>query len=165
MPVKFRLALGRRDKGFLLKTVLGSKLEGMVKRRIAVFCRANRSESHPDCDTTWHDHVMQGHAETQMTDELKQLRISMNNFTDLLRNSQPVGPCVRKMAADRPVVFCAAHIWPLITLGLFALFLFPEKRRPQGSGPTALQHVQARLQHHCKCHTMLARSLEGGLRW
>lgn len=52
VPVKFRLALGRRDKGFLLKTVLGSELEGMVKRRIAVFCRANRSESHPDCDTT-----------------------------------------------------------------------------------------------------------------
>lgn len=102
--------------------------------------------------------------QTHTIDELKQLRISMSNFTDLLCNSQPVGPCARKMAADRPVVFSAAHIWPLITLGLLALFLFPEKRRPEGSGPTALQHVQAGLQHHCKCHTTLARSLEGGLR-
>ncbi|TNN69049.1 hypothetical protein EYF80_020752 [Liparis tanakae] len=39
-----------------------------------------------------------------------------------------------------------------------------KEQKPQGNGPTALRHVQAGLQHHCKCHTILAPSLEGRLR-
>lgn len=96
--------------------------------------------------------------------EPKQLRIRMSNFADLLCNSQPVGPCVRKWRQASMLCFCAARIWLLITLGLFALFPFPEKWKPGGSQPTAPQHVQAGLQHRCECHTMLTCTLEARLR-
>lgn len=84
----------------------------------------------------------------------------MSNFADLLCNSPPVGLCVRKWWQAGLLCFLAAHTWPLITLGLFALFLFPERQRPEGRGPKALQHVLIGLQHRCKCHTVLASSLE-----
>lgn len=145
----------------------------MVNKRRKTGCSPNHSKSETIyiyiVRCLWYHLTRVSHTATQpqleTINKRKQLTISMSHFADLLCNCSACGAMCWEMAADKPVLFSTPHTWSLIMLGLFALFLFPEKKKPEGSGPTALQHVHAGLQHRYKCHTMLAHSLQGRLRW
>lgn len=79
----------------------------------------------------WFSHArVHGHAAAERAiNKAKQLKISTSNFREPLRNTQPAGgggggggQLIQKWRHTRLLCFPAAHIRPLITLGLLCSF-------------------------------------------